>query len=95
MKKVFFLFIKLVAINFAFSQNNIAYEFIGALTTTDQRIISYKLFFNISTDGTIEGVSTTDFYGSNITKSKIAGVIKQNELTFNEVNNISTKYSEE
>ncbi len=95
MKKIFFLIIKLVAINFAFSQNNISYEFIGALTTTDQRIISYKLFFDELIDGTIEGVSTTDFYGSNITKSKIAGVIKQNELTFNEVNNISTKYSED
>ncbi len=73
------------------------YEFIGAITTSSESIISYKLHFSVNKDGSIEGESTTDFYGSNITKSKVSGSINRakTRISFSETQNISTKSEED
>jgi len=79
--------------HFIIAQNNTtAYEFIGALRTSNDEIISYKINFQEIENGKIEGESITDFYGENKTKSKITGVInfKEKKLSFREVENIKT-----
>lgn len=81
-----------------FSQDTtVTYDFIGALHTSNQEIISYKINFKETGNGKIEGESITDFYGENYTKSKITGSFnsKKNLLSFSEVGNITTKSSED
>jgi len=62
------------------------------LKLSDSGIIPYKLTFKKYLETKIEGFSITDFYGSNKTKSKIEGSFskKQNNITFTEIENIST-----
>lgn len=74
-------------------QNNTKIEFIGALRTSTNDVISFKISFKELVNGTIEGESITDFYGENSTKSIIKGTIdrKEGKLSFEEKSNISTK----
>jgi hypothetical protein len=97
MKFFNFIIINILFTSVTYSQDSLSYEFIGALSTTDQQIISYKINFKEIGKGEIEGVSITDFYGVNNTKSKIIGSIdlKNNKLSFKEVSNISTKSSDD
>lgn len=77
----------------AFSQKTKTHEYVGALTTSNKEIITYKINFE-EENGKIDGISVTDFYGKDMTKAKIVGTIKNNKISFVEVKNISTKSSE-
>ena len=78
------------------AQETYQFEYIGALRTLDNQIISYKLKFQEIDKGIIEGVSYTDFYGTNNTESKVTGRLsKKNELSFKELHNISSSSSED
>lgn len=81
----------------SFAQKMNDYEFIGALTTANHDIISYKIKFKQLDDGKIEGVSYTDFYGEDNTESKIVGTLdlKKDLLSFKEVKNITSKSDED
>lgn len=96
MKSAFFLFFILIFSNCQ-GQETKKLEFIGTLQMPDGIIITYKLTFKEMPDGKIEGVSITDFYGENNTKSKITGFFnnKENKISFHETENISTKSSSE
>lgn len=93
--KIFYTFLlNFITCSSLLSQVNTPLEFIGALTTEDLRIISYKLMIDTIQNNKVTGVSTTDFYGKNITKSSIEGVLINSTLSFNEISNISTKYKD-
>lgn len=79
------------------AQDKKSYEFIGALTTSSMDIISYKLIFTELEDGKITGESITDFYGEDMTTSKLEGTFnrKQKKISFTEIENISTKSKED
>lgn len=74
------------------SQENNIHEFIGALKLNDTSFITYKINFRLSKENKIEGYSTTDFYGSQKTKTKIKGELSSNkkEISFYETENIFT-----
>lgn len=72
-------------------QKDSLYTFVGALTTGDQQVISYKLEFEVGENDSLFGTSTTDFYGKNITESSIRGVFSKKKISFKEFNNISTR----
>ena len=97
MKMSLFITAFLLMISLTFAQDKNKYEFVGALHTSTQDIISYKIKFNEIGDGKIEGVSQTDFYGKNNTSTKITGTLnlKKNTLSFHEVNNISSHSNED
>lgn len=67
--------------------------YFGALTLSSGQIISYKLEISTTEDEKVNGVSVTDFYGANITKSAIEGAFTKNgrRLSFREYLNLSTK----
>lgn len=75
------------------AQEDSTQMYIGALTTGDKDVISYKLEFTVDNKGVLSGISTTDFYGENITKSEIKGELSKNgkRISFKELSNISTK----
>lgn len=89
--RLLFFFTFLIPV-YVYCQNGNNYEFIGMLKLSDSGIIPYKLTFKKYLETKIEGFSITDFYGSNKTKSKIEGSFskKQNNITFTEIENIST-----
>lgn len=92
--KFFFILILFIFQNsLVNAQNDSVHFYVGALTTGDKNIISYKLEFTVNSQGDLLGVSTTDFYGKDITKSEITGKLSKNgrRLSFEELNNISTK----
>jgi hypothetical protein len=98
MKYIYIVIVNIVFSVSVFSQENKnTYEFIGALTTTDQGIISYKINLEVLDNGKLKGVSVTDFYGENSTKANIIGAInyKKQLISFKEVSNISTNSSVE
>ena len=68
-------------------------KYIGYLTTTSKDIITYQIDFEIKTDNTISGESTTDIYGINKTKSIITGSYnpKKQLFSFKEIQNTKTK----
>lgn len=72
-------------------------EFVGTLQLPDDVIISYKIKFAEKANGTIEGTSTTDFYGADKTVSKIKGSYNtsRDRISFVELENISTKSKED
>lgn len=87
----------ILVINQSLAQDTKSYqhEYVGTIKLSTNQILSYKLNFNMSDDGKIEGYSITDIYGDKRTKTKITGQItgKLNKISFNELNNISTKSS--
>jgi hypothetical protein len=89
--RLLFFFAFLIPV-YVYCQDDNNYEFIGMLKLSDSGIIPYKLTFKKNHETKIEGFSITDFYGSNKTKSKIEGFLskKQNNITFTEIENIST-----
>lgn len=95
MKKTLIFFVLLSLFWNGNAQDTNKQEFIGALTTTSNTIISYKLYLTVRGDGNIEGISVTDFYGSDITESKIEGHISNKKISFVEKENISTKSTED
>jgi hypothetical protein len=97
MKSYIFILSNLIFITSVLSQVREKYEFIGALRVTNEKLISYKINFEDIGGGKIKGESTTDFYGVNKTKSKIAGTLnkKNNTLSFHEETNISSSSSED
>lgn len=90
MKKLLLLFILLPLLINAQLQKKI---YVGYLTTSSKDIITYQLDFEINSDNTISGESTTDIYGKNKTKSKITGNYnaKNQSINFKETQNTSTK----
>jgi len=97
MKISLFIIVNLLLIHLGFSQEENSKEFIGALHTSTNEIISYKLKFHELKDGRIEGESQTDFYGANNTKSKVTGSMdsKGKRVSFSEINNITSKSEED
>ena len=97
MKINLFIIVSLLLSTHSYSQKENSQEFIGALHTSNNEIISYKVTFNKLEDSQIEGVSQTDFYGPNNTKSKITGSIdsKGKIISFSEISNITSKSDEE
>lgn len=69
-----------------------SYEYIGVLQT-GETIITYKINFNLSKDGSLSGESVTDFYGPDRTSSIISGFLnsKTNSISFKETKNTQTK----
>jgi len=88
----FFLYFFFLSFN-VFSQEPEQLEFVGMLKIPDNSMITYKINFKEFTNGNIEGFSTTDFYGTEKTKSKIIGRIHPNKksISFSESENLSTK----
>ena len=98
MKKRYIIAGLLLIYQSIFSQKkSTEYEFIGALSTSDKMVITYKINFDELQNGKIQGVSVTDFYGENYTKSKISGTIdhKKKIISFKEIKNISTISNED
>ena len=98
MKILYLIIINVIFCISVFSQKKTeTYDFVGALTTTGQGLISYKVDFEELENGKIQGVSVTDFYGENKTQSKVVGTInhKKQLISFREVNNIRTNSSED
>ena len=96
MKFWFFILSNFILYIASFAQKTNQYEYIGALRTLDNQIISYKLIFQETSKGIIEGVSYTDFYGNNNTESKIKGTLSNNNLlSFKELNNIRSSSTED
>ncbi len=85
-------FVLIQSLTITFSQDT-HYEFIGVLNTESGDMITYKLIFDEVKDGKIKGESISDFYGKNCTISKIEGSIdeKENQISFKETANLSTK----
>lgn len=71
-------------------QQNLEYEFVGALKLNDSSIITYKLNFTRIDNNKISGFSTTDFFGSQKTKTKIEGEwdVAKKRISFSETRNI-------
>ncbi|MDA3882511.1 MAG: hypothetical protein PF481_04465 [Bacteroidales bacterium] len=69
------------------------YEFVGALKTSENAIITYKLVFVEYENGNIEGYTITDFAGKNRTKSNISGRVdfKKKVISFSETQNVYTQ----
>ena len=90
---LFILFFQLLSFSNCSAQKTESYSFTGILKSSNNDIISYKISFRSSENGTIEGESFTDYNGQNSTKSKIKGTLNQieNKLSFHEISNISTK----
>jgi hypothetical protein len=97
MKAIFCTLFFLLFFQQANSQANKDIELLGTLQLSSQEIISFKLTFKELENGTIEGNSLTDIFGSDRTTSKIKGKIdwKKKKLSFYETGNISTKSSAE
>ncbi len=96
MKQItFFLIFNIIFFNCCYGQETTNFEFIGTLQMPDGIVITYKLNFKEIPEGKIEGISITDFYGENNTKSTIIGTYnrKENKISFRETENISTKSS--
>lgn len=89
----YLFFILVLMLSFCYGQNNTEFEFIGTLQISDGVVITYKISFKSDSLGKIEGVSVTDFFGENNTKSKISGIFnaKEHRISFNETENMSTK----
>lgn len=88
---LFFFFLSAAVL----AQNTTEQEYVGTLQLSTNDIISVKINFTQSPNGTIEGTSITDIYGADRTKSKITGRVnsKNNSISFKEISNISTKSS--
>jgi hypothetical protein len=73
--------------------SQITNTYIGYLTTTTKDIITYQIDFELKTDNSINGESTTDIYGKNKTKSFIKGNYNSDKkiYSFKEINNTTTK----
>lgn len=86
---LFFFFFSVTVL----AQNSSEQEYVGTLQLSDNNIISIKINFTLSSNGSIEGTSVTDIYGSDRTKSKIEGKFntRMNLISFKEIANISTK----
>ena len=97
MKVSVLIIVNFLLISSGFSQEENSQEFIGALHTSNNDIISYKIKFNILEGRKLEGTSQTDFYGKNNTKSKITGTIdkKGKNISFSEISNISSSSEED
>lgn len=69
------------------------YEFVGALKTSENTVITYKLVFVEYENGSIEGYTITDFAGPNRTKSNISGTVdfKKKLISFSETQNVYTQ----
>lgn len=87
----------ILCLNSVYSQISKPNEYVGALHLSNQKVISYKINFIEIGGDKIEGVSNTDFYGPNNTKTKIVGSInkKENKISFKEISNISSKSKED
>lgn len=93
------IFLSLISIAFVFNlvaQKN-SFEFVGTLKVEDLEAITYKLNFEILTDGQLSGSSTSDFSGANQTSSKILGKVDwdKKQISFHETLNIETKSEED
>ena len=69
------------------------YELVGALVLKENQLISYKIEFNSSKNGFIQGYSYTDLDGENETKSFIKGYYnpKDKNIQFKESDILYTK----
>jgi len=95
MKNTFSLLLFAAFLSFSNSTLAETYQrtFVGSIQLIDKSIITYKLKFNENVDGTIEGISITDFSGSHMTETKIRGRLdaKKKTISFSEVENVATK----
>lgn len=95
MKSLYNLTFLLFALFFSSQGYGQKVELIGTLIPDGMKPIALKLSFQVQKDGSLKGVSITDFYGANQTVSEIKGRLnlKTKRLSFQEINNLST-YSE-
>jgi hypothetical protein len=92
MKQIYLKLILLFWVCPVFAQEKYELEYVGTLQLPDNQLLSFKLSFNKLPGGKIEGISLTDIYGTNRTKSKIEGNIeKGSKISFHETRNLSTK----
>lgn len=85
-------FILLICHSYIGFAQNFDFEMIGFLIPQEGDKITYKLAFNEKEDGTIEGISITDFNGQHSTTSSISGKFGPNHdyISFKELSNVST-----
>ena len=93
MKYIFSLILLHTTMFLLQAQGSINFEFTGALVLPDNQSITYKIVVNEINNEKISGYTITDFDGTNQTKSLISGTWnrKKDLLTFEEMNNLSTK----
>ncbi|AUC84433.1 hypothetical protein CW731_03565 [Polaribacter sp. ALD11] len=95
MNKSILIIISLFSFFNQFSQESkkFDYELLGALVLDSKQLISYKIVFNSSDNGFIEGYSYTDLSGENETKSYIRGYYnpKNKNIQFKESDILYTK----
>ncbi len=92
LKRYLSVFVLLLCWQVCFSQLQ-TYEFVGALKTSENTVITYKLVFVEYEHGSIEGYTITDFAGKNRTKSNISGTVdfKKKLISFSETQNVYTQ----
>lgn len=96
MKRLFLLLFFNTLFFSALAQKN-QFEFTGTLKIEGLNAITYKLNFELLTDGSLKGSSTSDFKGENLTTSKISGKVdfEKQEISFKEIENLMTKSEED
>lgn len=87
------IFISLLILASSVTAQNEEYKFVGLLSTEHGESVTYKIDFAVNENGKLSGISQTDIFGMNMTKSSIEGAVSKNGklVSFKETKNLTTK----